>query len=124
MAEYPWGSMLPAKRIATIDNQIAVNDKKRADLAAELVLVDRAHQADVPLCDKVSQREAITCKFSSAADDQWQVRKSKTLARSLIAVLGCGDDKSYLLIGIQQLLLSGKFHQLFERITSRCVGRY
>lgn len=75
MAEYPWGSMLPAKRIATIDNQIAVNDKKRADLIeahktkiAELDENERKLKADLRQATSIQEKPAAERITSSGSE--------------------------------------------------------
>lgn len=103
MAEYPWGSMLPAKRIATIDNQIAVNDKKRADLIeahktkiAELDENERKLKADLRQATSIQEKESREATVAAA---------TKALERFMNSPAANGVD-------LDELIRKGTFEKI------------
>jgi septal ring factor EnvC (AmiA/AmiB activator) len=109
MAEYPWGSVLPAKRIATIENQIAVNDKKRADLIeahktklAEFDENDRKLKADLRQATTIQEKETREATLAAA---------SKALERFLNSPAANGID-------IDELVRKGQFEKMLGDVVA------
>ena len=107
MAEYPWGTMPPVKRVAALERQIRENDGRRTKQLAEhrtaiaaIDEADRGLKADLRTAQSVVERE---------------FRESQAVAasRTLEKVLGATG------VDIGEALSSG----LFERLMREALGR-
>ena len=86
MADYPWGAMAPAKRVASVERQIRTNDGKKAAAVeahskkmAELDSVEKGLKADLRQAQTVLDREEKD-KIREAASKSFEKVIDKLMA--------------------------------------------
>lgn len=105
MAAYPWGAQSPAKRVATVERQIASNEKKKAAAVeahnakiAGFDEVDKGLKADLRQAQNILDREER---------DQIKANASKSLDKVLDKLISDGVD-------LGAVIESGEFAKAIE----------
>jgi hypothetical protein len=109
MAEYPWGAQAPSKRVSSIESQIAVNDKRRAECVdahkkklVEFDDADRKLRSDLRQATQIVEREDREATVAAAA---------KAFERMMSTMTGQGVD-------VGALVRSGEFEKLLGKAVS------